>query len=131
VTEHREDWLRALAGSLRGPRRRRERLLAELEHHLDEATEEELAGGAEPAEAEAAALRRVGTAGAVAAEWNADAAARRTAMRLRIAALTVVVAAFAAPVAIAQASGTSQPRPHKQPQAQVRRERAGAPVRAS
>jgi hypothetical protein len=132
VTERREDWVQALAGSLRGPRRRRERLVAELEQHLDEATAEELAAGAEPAEAEAAALRRVGTAGAVAAEWNADAAARRSAARLRVATLTVVVAAFAAPVAIAQASGTSQSRPHKpQTQTQVRRERAGAPGRAS
>lgn len=126
MTVRRDEWLRTLAGSLRGPRRRRQRLLAELAEHLDQATAEELASGVTPAEAEAAALLRVGAAGTVAAHWNADAAARRSATRLRIAALTVVMAAFAAPVAIAQARGTSQPqRPHKPPP--VRPERAAAP----
>lgn len=131
MTGRREDWLHTLAGSLHGPRRRRERLLAELAEHLDEATAEELAAGVPPAEAEATALRRVGTAGAVAAEWNADTAARRSAARLRVVALTVVAAALATPVAIAQASGPSQQKPHEKPPAGVRRERGAAPARAS
>jgi hypothetical protein len=131
VTVRRDEWLRTLAGSLQGPRRRRQRLLAELAEHLDEATAEELASGVTPAEAEAAALLRVGAAGTVAAHWNADAAARRSATRLRVAALTIVVAALAAPVAIAQASRTSQPHQLHQPPAPVRQERAAAPGPAS
>ncbi len=131
MTVRRDEWLRTLAGSLQGPRRRHRRLLAELAEHLDEATAEELASGVTPAEAEAAALLRVGAAGTVAAHWNADAAARRSATRLRVAALTIVVAALAAPVAIAQASGTSHTqRPHKPP-APVRQERAGATGRGN
>lgn len=131
MTVRRDEWLRTLAGSLHGPRSRRERLLDELAQHLDQATAEELASGVTPAEAEAAALLRVGAPRTVAAYWNADVAARRSAKRLRIAALTVVVAALAAPVAIAQASGTSQPRrPHKPPAA-VRQERGAATAPAS
>jgi hypothetical protein len=131
VTVRREEWLRTLAGSLHGPRRRRRRLLAELAEHLDEATAEELASGVTPAEAEEAALLRVGAAGTVAAHWNADVKSRRSAARLRVVVLAVIAGALLAPVALAQRSGTSHPQPPKAPAAKLRPERGAAPTRAS
>jgi hypothetical protein len=131
VTAGHEEWLRALGGSLEGSRRGRQRLLAELAEHLEEATAEELAGGLAPGEAETAALRRVGSAGTIAEHWNADVAARRSAARVRVVVLAALVAALAAPVALAQRSGAAQPRPHKQPPAAVRQERGGATTRAN
>jgi hypothetical protein len=104
-------------------------LLAELEEHLDDAVAAELAAGRAPAEAEAAALHRLGPPAALATEWNADVAARRSAARLRVVAVAVLVGALAAPVALAQRSG--QPQPHKPPHVQVRPERGAAPGRAS
>jgi HAAS domain-containing protein len=131
VTGQRDAWLRLLGEALRGPRRHRHRLLAELEEHLDDAVAAELAAGCEPAEAEATALRRLGAPATLATEWNADVAARRSAARLRIVAVAALVGAIAAPVALAQHSGRPQPRPHKPAHAQIRPERGGVPGRAS
>jgi hypothetical protein len=112
MTVEREEWLRALAGSLQGSRRRRRRLLAELAGHLEEATAEELAAGLSNAEAEAVALRRMGAAATVADHWNAEAAARRTAVRARVVVLAVLAAALVTPVALAQRSGTGHSPAH-------------------
>jgi len=131
VTPERAAWLHAVAESLRGPRRNRHRLLAELEGHLEDAAAEELAAGRAPAEAEAAAIERLGTPAAVAADWNADVHARRTAARLRVVAIAVLVGVLAAPVALAQRSGTSQRPPQKPRPAKIRPERGAERVPAS
>jgi hypothetical protein len=131
VTTGREDWLHSVGEALHGPRRNRRRLLAELEGHLEDAAAEERGAGHAPAEAEAAALRRLGAPAGVAAAWNADVRARRTSARLRVVAVAVLVGALAAPVALAQRSDHSPPRPVKPPQAKLRPERGGAPGRAS
>jgi HAAS len=131
MTPTREHWLQMVAHSLRGSRRRRRRLLAELEGHLDDAAAEEMAAGLAPADAEAAALRRLGAPDTVAADWNVDVAARRTATRLRIVVLAVLAGALLTPVALAQRSGPSHPRPVKPPPATIRPERGAAPARAS
>jgi hypothetical protein len=130
LTRSRDDWLQSVGASLRGPRRNRHRLLVELEGHLEDAAAEELAAGRGPAEAEAAALERLGAPAAVAADWNADVRARRTATRLRVVALAIVVGALAAPVALAQRSDASHRAPAKPPAAKVRPERGAAPARA-
>lgn len=131
MTPERAAWIRAVGDSLRGPRRSRHRLLAELEGHLDDAAAEELAAGRAPAEAEAAALERLGTPAAVASDWNADVDARRTAARLRVVAVAVLIGALAAPVALAQRSGASHRPPEKPRPAKVRPERGAEPGRAS
>ena len=130
MTPTRDDWLQAVGTSLRGPRRNRRRLLAELEGHLEDAAAEELAGGRAVPEAEAAALERLGSPAAVAADWNADVRARRTAARLRVVALAIVVGALAAPVALAQRSDAPHQTPSKPAVAKVRPERGAAPAPA-
>ena len=130
MTPGHEDWLLAVAASLRGPRRRRRRLLAELEGHLEDAAAEEVAAGASAADADAAAVRRLGAPTAVVETWNADVAARRSVARLRIVVVAVLVGTLAAPVALAR-SGNSSPRPHKPPPAKVKQERGAATTRAS
>jgi HAAS domain-containing protein len=90
MTPERDQWLRAVGSSLRGPRRGRRRLLAELEGHLEDAAAEEQAAGRDPEDAHAVALQRLGAPMVVAADWNADVDARRSAARLRIVVLAVV-----------------------------------------
>ena len=131
MTPDRVDWLRAVGDSLGGPRRRRRRLLAELEGHLEDAVAEELAAGRASGEAESIALRRLGAPASVAADWNADVDARRSIARLRVVVLAVIVGALLAPVALAQRSGTPSPKPAKPPVTKVRPERAAGPARAS
>jgi hypothetical protein len=100
----------------------------ELEGHLEDAAAEELAAGRVAAEAEAAALERLGPPATLVADWNADIRARRTTTRLRVVALALVVGALAAPVALAQRSDT--PRPTKPAPAKVKQGRGAAPARA-
>jgi uncharacterized membrane protein len=88
------DWLEELAGSLRGPRRARLRLLAELEAHVEDA----IADGFD----EQDVLARLGSPSAVADRWNADASRRRWQVRAQILAAAFAVAAVAAPVGFAQ-----------------------------
>lgn len=128
MTPERDDWLEAVGASLRGPRRDRRRLLVELEGHLEDAAAEELAAGHAAAQAEAAALERLGPPAALAADWNADVRARRTATRLRVVAVAIVAGALAAPVALARRSDA--PRPAKPVPAKVRPERGASPARA-
>ena len=55
MTPEREAWLRMVGESLRGSRRSRRRLLAEIEGHLEDAAAEEVAAGRTPPDAEAVA----------------------------------------------------------------------------
>jgi HAAS domain-containing protein len=100
----RQEWMEELGDSLRGPRRAKQRLIAELDAHVDDAIASELANGYTHDQAEAAALARLGAANDVGRRWSADASARQWAARARIVALGLVIAALGAPVALAQRS---------------------------
>jgi hypothetical protein len=70
-----------LTSRLRGPRRRRETILAELRDGLEHATEDLMAAGLPPERAAAAAIARFGTPHSVAAAFDGELAtayARRT-----------------------------------------------------
>jgi HAAS len=74
-------YVSALAAQLRGPRRRREAILAELHDGLDQATEERIAAGLPPDQAAAGAITQFGTPEAVADAFSGELAtayARRT-----------------------------------------------------
>jgi hypothetical protein len=74
-------YLSHLAAQLRGPRRRREAILAELRDGLDQATKDGIAAGLPPDQAAAAAITRFGTPEAVADAFGGELAtayARRT-----------------------------------------------------
>jgi hypothetical protein len=127
---HGSEWMRELRDSLRGSRRGKCRLLAELEAHLEDAVAEGVADGLGLAEAEAAAVARLGPAVDAAEHWNADASARRSFNRFRILALGIAVAAVAAPVSLAQRSDRPSHRSPKPAPKVVRQERGAAPGRA-
>jgi HAAS domain-containing protein len=103
-------WLGDARSALRGPRRARRRLLLELEAHLEDAVAAEVDRGASLADAEAAAVERMGSAAAVAAGWNAEASSRRWAARGRVLLAAAAIAAVAAPVGLAQRGS-----PHRTP----------------
>jgi hypothetical protein len=74
-------YLSDLAAQLRGPRRRREAILAELRDGLDQATEDRTATGLPPDQAAAAAINQFGTPETVADAFSGELAtgyARRT-----------------------------------------------------
>ena len=74
-------YLADLAARLRGPRRRREAILAELRDGLDHATEDHIATGLTPEQAAKAAINQFGTPQAVADAFGGELAtayARRT-----------------------------------------------------
>jgi hypothetical protein len=74
-------YLSDLAAQLRGPRRRREAILAELRDGLDQATEDRVASGLSADQAAAAAITQFGSAHAVADAFGGEpttAYARRT-----------------------------------------------------
>ena len=74
-------YLSHLAAQLRGPRRRREAILAELRDGLDQASEDRIAAGLPPDQAAAAAITQFGTPKAVADAFGGELAtayARRT-----------------------------------------------------
>jgi hypothetical protein len=109
-------WLAEARAALRGPRRARHRLLLELEAHLEDAVAAEVDAGASHAEAETAAVERMGSASALAAGWNAEASSRRWAMRARALAAAAAIAAVAAPVGLAQHGSPGRGSPqHVQP----------------
>ena len=105
------DYLRALEKSLAGSRRSRDRLLAELRAHLDDAIAERVADGVEPAEAEGLALAGLGPVEDVAGAWRARCARCRRHTHRNVA-VTVVATAAAAVLAVAQhADGHQNPAP--------------------
>ena len=99
----------AYAAQLRGPRRARRRLVDEVEAHLHDAVDAELAAGASMPAAERAVLERFGNLHASAQLWNRDRAVRRGASR-RNALLLACAAVAAAALGVAQhASGKNPP----------------------
>jgi uncharacterized membrane protein YccC len=107
VTHQQREWLQELGASLRGPRRARQRLVDELNAHIEDAVAAELADGLTLEQAEAAALARVGSASQLANQWSADTSDRRRTGRVRVLALGFVIAAVVAPVGLAQRSGST------------------------
>lgn len=107
MTHQQREWLQELGASLRGPRRARQRLVDELNAHIEDAVAAELADGLTLEQAEAAALARVGSASQLADRWSADTSDRRRTGRVRVLALGFVIAAVVAPVGLAQRSGST------------------------
>jgi uncharacterized membrane protein YccC len=107
VTHQQREWLQELGASLRGPRRARQRLVDELNAHIEDVVAAELADGLTLEQAEAAALARVGSASQLADRWSADTSDRRRTGRVRVLALGFVIAAVVAPVGLAQRSGST------------------------
>lgn len=94
--------MRELRSALRGPRRARARLLAEVHDHLEDAVTAELERGAAASAAQSTVLDQFGDPAALASAWNdAQAQRRRTAQR-RAVAVIAVLAATAAVLGVAQ-----------------------------
>ena len=106
MTDQQREWMQELRVSLRGPRRTKQRLVNELDAHIEDAVAAELANGLTLEQAEAVALARVGSASELAYRWSADTSARQRTGRMRVLALGFVIASFVAPVALAQRSGS-------------------------
>lgn len=105
----RDDYLRAVAADLRGPRAARERLLVELRDHIDDSIAEEVAAGHTHGDAEQLSLERFGPPIEIAGPWHAYLRDRRRETRKRAALLTMA-AATACALAVAQhASGLREP----------------------
>lgn len=100
-----------LASSLRGPRRARRRLLAEIDEDFEDALRAERAAGLSARSAEAEVLARFGCPDDMAERWNGDQAERRGAIR-RNAVLVVLAAVIAGALGVTQyATGTNSPVP--------------------
>jgi hypothetical protein len=121
MTRQQREWMGELHGSLRGPRRAKQRLVNELNAHIEDAVAAELANGHTLEQAEAAAFARVGSASELAYRWSADTSARQRAGRVKVLALGLVIAAVVAPVGLAQRSGSEPSKKTRhQPSATVR-----------
>jgi hypothetical protein len=105
----RDDFLFELSASLRGPRRRRQRLVDELAAHIDDALRAELTATQSHADAQRIVLDRVGPADAIANRWNADRRARRKTQRRRLAVVAPAIVAASALGVTQYAAGTPQP----------------------
>jgi hypothetical protein len=90
------EFLDEVAGSLRGPRRRRQRLIEELQAHIEDGVRAALEPDVSVQHAERHVLDQLGTADQIAHRWNADQRALQGKLRRRLAAV-----AFAAVVAAA------------------------------
>jgi hypothetical protein len=98
-----------LSTALRGPRRARRRLLAEIDAHLRDAVSAEIARGADEEHAAAEVIERFGDVRQTAARWNGDRADRRGAAR-RNALVVALAAVAAAALGLTQyASGKTSP----------------------
>lgn len=113
-----EDFLADLAASLRGGRRHRRRLIAEVAAHIDDAVRAELAAGTSLSEAERIVLDRLGGAGVIARRWNTDRSATRGRRRRRLGTLAVAVVGAGALGITQYASGKPQP-PSRHPPART------------
>jgi hypothetical protein len=113
-----DEFLAGVRASLRGPRRRRERLVEELAAHIDDAMGAELAANPSFVDSERIVLERLGNAGAIADRWNADRRKLRARRHRRLAAATFVLVAAGALGTTQYAAGKSQP-PRRDPPAQT------------
>jgi hypothetical protein len=107
----RQELLAQVGTSLRGSRRRRRRLLAELDEHLREAVHAEMARDVDEDVAARDVLQRFGTAAEISARWNADERKRRVARRRHYAALAFAAVAATGLGITQYASGKTSPSP--------------------
>jgi hypothetical protein len=102
-------YLEDVSVRLTGPRRTRQRLLAEIRDHLDDALAANLGAGMSPADAAEHAARRLGPPAAVADAWQARCSRLRTHQRRRAAILIAAAAAAAVLAAAQHAQGRRDP----------------------
>jgi HAAS domain-containing protein len=117
-----EDFLAELAVSLRGPRRRRKRLVDEMAAHIDDAIRAELATNAPRVEAERIVLDRLGCADVIARRWNGDRRVARGRRRRRLAAIAFAGVAAAA-LGVTQYAAGKPELPRRDPPARMTPER--------
>ena len=106
---NRDRYFQALAAELGGPRAARERLLAELQDHLDDAIAEEVTVGRAPTDADPIALARLGTPADVSAPWSIYVRRRRRETRKRAGVIALAAATACALAVVQHASGHRQP----------------------
>jgi hypothetical protein len=94
--------MRELRSALRGPRRARVRLLAEVQDHIDDAMRAELERGADPTAAQAIVLEQFGDPAVLASAWNDAQAQRRRSAQRRAVAVIAMLASTAAVLGVAQ-----------------------------
>jgi anti-sigma-K factor RskA len=104
-----DDFLDELSSALRGPRRRRQRLISELAAHIDDAIRAEVAANAPPEQAERDVLDRLGSAAAIARRWNDDRRGHRETWRRRAAVIALTAVAAGALGVTQYAAGKPQP----------------------
>jgi hypothetical protein len=106
---NRDRYFKALAAELPGPRAARERLLAELRDHLDDAIADEVTLGRAPDDADHIALARLGAPADVSAPWSIFVRRRRRETRKRAGVITLAAATACALAVVQHASGHRQP----------------------
>jgi hypothetical protein len=106
---NRDRYFKALAAELPGPRAARERLLAELRDHLDDAIADEVTVGRAPDDADHIALARLGAPADVTAPWSIYVRRRRRETRKRAGVITLAAATACALAVVQHASGHRQP----------------------
>jgi hypothetical protein len=117
-----EAFLAELAVSLRGPRRRRKRLVDEMAAHIDDAIRAELATNAPRVEAERIVLHRLGCADRIARHWNSDRRITRGRRRRRLAAIALAVV-LAGALGVTQYAAGKPQLPRRDPPARTTPER--------
>jgi hypothetical protein len=120
-----ENFLAELAVSLRGPRRRRRRLVDEMAAHIEDAIRAELATNASRVEAERIVLDRFGCADIIARRWNGDRRVARGRRRRRLAAIALAGVAAGA-LGVTQYAAGKPELPRRDPPARMTPERIPA-----
>lgn len=117
-----EDFLAELTVSLRGPSRRRRRLVDEMAAHIDDAIRAELATSASRVETERIVLDRLGCADTIARRWNGDRRLARGRRRRRLAAIAFAGVAAGA-LGVTQYAAGKPEQPRRDPPARMTPER--------
>jgi hypothetical protein len=105
--------LHEMAATLRGPRRARQRFLAEIAEDLKDAIEAEKARGMAPDVAEAVVATRFGKPTIVADVWNSDQTVQRRAIRRNMLILMIAIATAGGLAVTQYASGKNSPVPSR------------------
>lgn len=109
------EFLDEVAASLRGPRRRRQRLIDELQTHIEDGVRAALEADVSVHYAERHILDQLGTADQIANRWNADQRALQGKLRRRVAALAFAAVVAAALGVTQYAAGTPRSPRHPLP----------------
>jgi hypothetical protein len=95
------NYLQKLSRALGGSARSRKRLLVEVEDHIADSTDHQIALGVEPAEAERRALEQLGDVATIKSAWEMRSARQRRRTRRHLA-LTIAATTIATLLAVAQ-----------------------------